>query len=172
MPKRALTPQREAAGFAAVGLEGETLDQLAEREVQWWMRKATEFEGNVRPLSVLPGAALIEVQRHIDALQSVLGHATNAMVEELQRRDDLERKLKRMNAPDALLIRNVASTRLGEQRLSIDRLKEQHTVAFGDRESNALDQQVHRLAAHIKSGEWPERKAPSLVDLTVEQLEK
>jgi hypothetical protein len=74
-----------------------------------------------------------------------------------------------MNAPDALLIRNAAAERIGEQRLTIERLVEQHPIAFDGpavdkKKRNRLDQRLRRLRTSTDP-EALRRKKPALVDL-------
>jgi hypothetical protein len=172
LPQVAGSPAREAPGFAAIGVDEAAVDGLAEDEVRWWLAKAGAFEGDVRPLNVLLSSALLQLEQFANDIGILLASAQRETLEQLRQRDELKRHLQRMNAPDAVLVRNVVGVHIGEQRLSVKVLKEHHQIALGDREAGALNTQLHRLAEKIGGGAWPERNRPALVDLFAEALAK
>ena len=173
---------RESEAFGLdgvmVGLEQRTtaaqkIDELADAEVSWWIQQAVEFTGECRPVTTMLASALLQVTQHAAAFKAALSKFDAEVVAELKQRDELERILKRMNAPDAVLIRNyLGPDFLGEQRLSVQVLQEHHEIALGGRTRNALDQHMDRLKRRMATGDLPERQRPSLVDLIAEQARK
>ena len=180
LPEIAAGRESEAFGLdgVMVGLEQRTtaaqkIDELAAAEVSWWIQQAVEFTGECRPVTTMLASALLQVAQHAAAFKAALSTFDAEVVAELKQRDELERILKRMNAPDAVLIRNYLGPEfLGEQRLSVEVLQEHHEIALGGRTRNALDQQMDRLKRRMATGDMPERQRPSLVDLIAEQARK
>ena len=180
LPDGAASRESEAFGLdgVMVGLESpvtaaQKIDELADGEVTWWIEQANEFTGECRPVTTMLASALLQVAQHAAAFKAALSKFDSEIVSELKQRDELERILKRMNAPDAVLIRNyLGPDFLGEQRLSVEVLQEHHEIALGGRTRNALDQQMDRLKRRMATGDLPERQRPSLVDLIAERATK
>jgi hypothetical protein len=158
--------------FESAKTSQQRVDEVADEQVSWWVAQAAAFDGECRPVTTMLAAALLRVMEHAKRLTSLLSRFDGEVVEELKRRDELERVLKRMNSPDAVLVRNwLGPTVLGEQRLSVEALRARHEVLRGQTR-NALDQRMDRLKRRMSEGEIPERKQPSLVDLIAEQASK
>lgn len=148
------------------------IDAIADRQLSWWIKAASEIPGDVRPLNVLFAAAMVELNQQAEGLKEVLARVSGEIARELEARHELERRLQQMNAPDAVLIRNVASEALGEQRLTVERLQRNHPLALEGRSRNALDQQTSRLVRRIESGCWPTRRAPAVIDILAKKLKE
>jgi hypothetical protein len=153
------------SSIAAVGALPADIDVIAEAEVDRYVAVAAEIDGEVRPLSVLVGAGLLSLEEHVDDLKNVLARIEDDLATAFRVRAALELKLREMDATDAVLIRNAFAPALDEQRLEVERLKAEHPLLLGDRRRDAIDQQVSRLRRRIAAGDWPERKAPALIDL-------
>ena len=151
--------------IASVGALPSDLDAIAEAEVDFYIERAAEIDGEVRPLNVLVGAGLLALEQHVDELKDVLARIEDDLATAFRLRAALELKLREMDATDAILIRNAFAPALDEQRLEVERLKAEHPLLLGERRRDAIDQQVSRLKRRIAAGDWPERKSPALIDL-------
>jgi hypothetical protein len=160
------------SSIAAVGALPADVDAIAEDEVDRFIAQAAALgSAEVRPLNVLVSAGLISLEQHVGELKGVLARLEDDLATAFRVRAALELKLREMDAPDAVLIRNAFAPALDEQRLEVERLRAEHPLLLGDRKRDALDQQVSRLRRRIAAGEWPERRSPALIDLIADSEE-
>jgi hypothetical protein len=162
---------RDGPGFVGIGAEPKDVDRVAAQELAWWLEHGHQLFEDPRPLDDLLASALLELNRHVADVRDVIRLAQDHVREELASRDELERRLQRINSPDAVLIRDYASPLLDEQRLSIDRLQTQHSLLFGDAPRNTVDQRMARLKRRLEERQWPERRRPAIIDLAAEAME-
>lgn len=153
------------SSIAAVGGLPADVDAIAEAEVDEYVALAAQIDAEVRPLNVLVAAGLLSLEQHVGELKDVLARIEDDLATAFRLRAALELKLRDMDAADALLIRNAFAPALDEQRLEVERLQAEHPLLLGERRRDAIDQQVSRLRRRIAAGDWPERRAPALIDL-------
>ncbi|HEY3357708.1 MAG TPA: hypothetical protein VGQ83_30930 [Polyangia bacterium] len=152
---------------------GEDLDEIAEEELDFWLDRGSRFEGEVRPLNVLLAGALVELERHHAEVRALLASLRDeAAGDEVRRRATLEHRLRRMDSADAILVRNAFGPTIGEPRVSLARLKQDHPLALRHRRGDALDRRARRLLERIRRGDWPTRRNVALVDLITEKLKE
>lgn len=146
-----------------VGMEMGDLDRIAEERITTWLAEMPAAPGDVRPFHVIAAAALRSLSAHAEQLRAGLSNLQRDFVEAAQRRARIEEVLSTMDVRDALLIRNEVAPDLGEQRLTVEHLKERHALALGNASRNALDQRIKR--ARGKSREALQRRRVALLDL-------
>jgi len=156
------------SSIAVVGALPADVDAIAEAEVDEYVARAASVDAEVRPLNVLVAAGLLSLEQHVGELKGVLARIEDDLATAFRLRAALELKLRDMDAADALLIRNAFAPALDEQRLEVERLQTEHPLLLGERRRDAIDQQVSRLRRRIAAGDWPERRAPALIDLLTE----
>lgn len=172
LPKAVGRESRKRFGFIAADFDDVRIDELAEEQVAWWLGQARSCPSDVRPLHVLLASALLDIQKEAKSVEAMLALVESSVAEERRRLAEVDRRMQRMNTPDALLIRNAAGLGPDGQRLTMETLQEQHPVAFNGRTRNALDQQFFRLCRSIEKGEWPQRSSPAVVDLVAKAIEE
>jgi hypothetical protein len=158
----------DAEALTRVGVEDEDVDANAERQVDTLIANADVLaEPNpVRPLDLLVAAALEGLRVHVDQAREAVRCLTVETHEELARRARLEALLNGLDAEQAILIRNSLAPRIGEQRLSVERLIAAHPMLFDGQPRNAIDQRLCRLRTSILDrGEPPTPRGVRLIDV-------
>lgn len=152
------------------GIEDETLDTLAEAEVEWLAQHPSIAEEGpeVRPLHVLVSSALVRLGARSEDAREAFANVSADVVMENKRRAKLDEVLSQMDSRDALLVRNYFAKALGEQRLSVERLMLLNPVAFDGSNRDALDQRRLRGVASLEEGNPRQRKKPAFIDLVLE----
>ena len=146
-----------------VGLEMGDLDRIAEARVEEWLARAPACPEEVRPFQVLVAAAVHSLSSHAEAFRTAIATLQRDFVEAARLRADVEEVLAEMDVRDALVIRNELAPDLGEQRLTVEHLKERHMLVLGDVSRNALDQRLKRACGRTRKA--MKRRTVALLDI-------
>jgi hypothetical protein len=157
----------QKGGFASVDLNEEDLDSTAETSLQEWMEEAAaNGDQSFRVLHFSLAACMMRLQEYVSHFQELRARMDQVEVERLRLREELSAQFQEMDRGDELLLRNRVAPLFGEQRLTVERLKEHHPHVFGDANRAALDKRLERLKKGLREKTPNRRKAPSLIDLT------
>jgi hypothetical protein len=143
------------------------LDAACEDEVRWWVVEGASQTGGVLPLRVLLVGALRSLRGRLDDVRVVVAQLGDEARADCERRKLIELMLRQMDAPDHLLLRNERffAEDLGEQRLEMQRLLDNHPLAFSKMNRAAAYVRLQRLRKHLVHRQPIIRRGPALIDL-------
>jgi hypothetical protein len=129
----------------AIGMTDNDVDNIAKRETIVWMNDTVPWVGEVESLDAITVAELISIERHLSALREAMRAAGRDLQEMLERRARSEARLFKLDARDAILIRNACAEEFEVQPLSLDLVLERHPAAFGHVKRGAMATRLSRL---------------------------
>ncbi len=163
--------------FERTGGDDDDIDAIAWAEVAALLGDP-ELQGaigsGVRPLQVMFAASFVSLLRDANERIGELRRTSDDVHEHLGTRARLRGALRELRLPEAVLLENALSNLLGEQRVELGELQEQHPLALAGLSRQAMDQRVSRGRKALGSGPdgWPRRRRPALFDLLRDRLER
>ncbi|MBC8072970.1 MAG: hypothetical protein IAG13_31900 [Deltaproteobacteria bacterium] len=153
--------------FERTGGDDDDIDAIAWTEVAAILRDPELRGSGVRPLQVMFAASFVSLLRDANERIGELRRTTDEVHEQLGIRARLRGALRELRLPEAVLLENALSNLLGEQRVELVELQEQHPLALEGMTRQAMDQRVSRGRRALGSGPegWPRRRSPALFDL-------
>ena len=164
--------------FERTGGDDDDIDAIAWAEVEAILHdpelRSTVEAGGVRPLQVMFAASFVSLLRDANERIVELRRTTDEVHEHLGTRARLRAALRELRLPEAVLLENALSNLLGEQRVELNELQEQHPLALEGLSRQAMDQRVSRGRKALGSGPdgWPRRRRPALFDLLRDRAER
>jgi len=160
-----------ASGVHLEVLNGRSRDveTLAEQEMRAACELAATRAGLLSaddPGAVLAAMAMTGLSHHVDRLRDELTWLSGEVREVIGGRRQLVALLERVDADDAVLIRNVAGDLTGEERLTPAQLRARHPVLLGHLSDAAIHQRVNRMPERVRRRRRPRGK--SLIDMILE----
>jgi hypothetical protein len=157
--------------FERTGGDDHVIDAIAWSEVEAILHDPELRGGDVRPLQVMFAASFVSLLRDANERIGELRRTTEEVHEQLGTRARLRAALRELRLPEAVLLENALSNLLGEQRVELGELQEQHPLALAGLSRQAMDQRVSRGRKALGSGPdgWPRRRGPALFDLLRER---
>lgn len=122
------------------GLTPDVLPVISEDVMREWMGDPIPAAPGFRPYRVLVAAAVGALAEHAAEVRAAVLVTQDEIVHA-----EAEALFARMEAEDAVLLRNAAAEQLGEQRLDVERLRELYPETLGQKTRAALDKKLQRL---------------------------
>lgn len=138
---------RHANEMIKQGIMPELLPVLAEDVMREWVGDPIPAGPGFRPYRVLVAAAMGALAKHADELRGALLITQDEIV-----RAEAEALFAKLEAEDAILLRNAAAEQFGEQRLDVERLRELYPQTLGQKTRAALDKKLQRLRDRFREG--------------------
>ena len=138
---------RQPDDMVKQGLTSALLPVIAEEVMRDWLGDPIPASPGFRPYQVLVAAAVGSLARHADELRGVV-----LITHEEIAHAEAEALFARMEADDAILLRNAAAEGFGEQRLDVERLRELYPQTLGQQTRAALDKKLQRLRERVRRG--------------------
>jgi len=150
-----------------VGMEDPDLDHLAEREMRRWLEPDAIAAAQESSLQLMVAGALEEFTHQAELMAFALRTVGKELHEMLERRAKWEARLAELDARDAILVRNELADAFGDQRLSVELIRERHDLAFGGVETGTLHTRLTRVRDRMrrKGPAIRRRRRVSLLDL-------
>ena len=153
--------------FESLGGDEQAIDAIAWAEVEAMLVEPELTHGDVRPLPVMVAAGNIALARDASERAEALRLVNEDQRETLRMRARLRAALRELRLPESVLLENALSGLLGEDRLELMELQQNHPVALDGLSRQAMDQRVSRGRRALTDGpeKWPSRRRPALFDL-------
>ncbi len=153
--------------FEALGGDIEEVDAIAWAEVTGLLKDPELADPSVRPLAVMIASASVSVAKDTHERAEALLRTDGDTRERLRMRAKLKSALRELRLPESILLHNALANLLGEDRVELPDLQEEHPLALEGMSRQAMDQRVSRGRRALVAGpeKWPRRKRPALFDL-------
>lgn len=161
--------------IARTGTRMVDVDRIANENLEWLLNNSQMHGTQERPLHMLFALGMQQLTMHtaelVRELRGIVDVVREAQKEQAVFEAKLEAELREMDLTDAILMRNCLAPALGEQRLTLDLLQEQHPIALDKMSRAAMDQRTKRLMDGLKKKRLPpERRSPALIDLIEQHI--